>query len=300
MASILEQDIDYYPYGGEQWDYATAPVPQNYKFTGKERDAESGLDNFGARYNASSLGRFMTPDWAAKPVTVPYAKFGDPQSLNLYAMVENGPLNRIDPDGHMAAAWVLDHNIPVGGSTFYLPADMENSNDIQIMEPVGEYERSGPASENTVVTAEGPAQNQKETVVFSDNANPQAYQEKPGVTADRTVDYQAAQMDKKGNIDSHDIERHADLTLHEKLDPNSKTKNVSIADTPTTSKGVLKDYQEVPAGGSYRVLRDWKVDGNSARVLDLNTHKAYGYELTTLDANSKTPIKTEYTNVPPF
>ena len=33
-----------------------------YKFTGKERDSESGLDNFGARYNASSMGRFMTPD----------------------------------------------------------------------------------------------------------------------------------------------------------------------------------------------------------------------------------------------
>jgi RHS repeat-associated protein len=32
--------------------------PQHYKFTGKERDAESGLDNFGARYDSSSLGRF--------------------------------------------------------------------------------------------------------------------------------------------------------------------------------------------------------------------------------------------------
>jgi hypothetical protein len=30
-----------------------------YKFAGKERDSESGLDNFGARYDASSLGRFM-------------------------------------------------------------------------------------------------------------------------------------------------------------------------------------------------------------------------------------------------
>ena len=98
--TACEQDIDYYPYGGEQNDYCTTQVPQNYKFTGKERDAESGLDNFGARYNASSLGRFMTPDWAAKAVTVPYAKFGDPQTLNLYSYVENGPLNRIDADGH--------------------------------------------------------------------------------------------------------------------------------------------------------------------------------------------------------
>jgi RHS repeat-associated protein len=100
--TTCEQDIDYYPYGGIENDYCPI-VAQNYKFTGKERDAESGLDNFGARYDSSSLGRFMTPDWAAKPVTVPYAKFGDPQTLNLYSYVENGPVNRIDPDGHNIA-----------------------------------------------------------------------------------------------------------------------------------------------------------------------------------------------------
>ena len=33
-----------------------------HKFTGKERDGESGLDNFGARYLTSSIGRFMSPD----------------------------------------------------------------------------------------------------------------------------------------------------------------------------------------------------------------------------------------------
>jgi RHS repeat-associated protein len=97
--SGLEQDIDYYPFGGVLSDFSPN-VAQHYRFNGKERDTESGLDNFGARYNASSLGRFMTPDWAAKPVTVPYAKFGDPQSLNLYSYVENAPVNRIDPDGH--------------------------------------------------------------------------------------------------------------------------------------------------------------------------------------------------------
>jgi RHS repeat-associated protein len=95
-----EQDIDYYPYGGQQSDYCTTPVSQNYKFTGKERDGESGLDNFGARYDTSNLGRFMTPDWAAKPKTVPYANFGNPQSLNLYSYVENNPTTFGDPDGH--------------------------------------------------------------------------------------------------------------------------------------------------------------------------------------------------------
>jgi RHS repeat-associated protein len=97
--TLCEQDIDFYPYGGVENDYCP-DVVQNYKFTGKERDVESGLDNFGARYDASSLGRFMTPDWAAKPTAVPYAVFGNPQSLNLYAYVLNNPLSKKDPDGH--------------------------------------------------------------------------------------------------------------------------------------------------------------------------------------------------------
>lgn len=71
-----------------------------YKFTGKERDSESGLDMFGARYYGSSLGRFMTPDWAAAPTDVPYAHFGNPQSLNLYSYVQNNPTTVGDPDGH--------------------------------------------------------------------------------------------------------------------------------------------------------------------------------------------------------
>ena len=91
-------DADFEPFGGEH-KYADT-CPQNYKFTGKERDVESQLDNFGARYYASTTGRFMSPDWALKPVSVPYAKFGDPQTLNLYTYVQNSPLNRIDADGH--------------------------------------------------------------------------------------------------------------------------------------------------------------------------------------------------------
>src|ERR1700735_4921600 len=70
------------------------------KFTAKERDAESGLDMFGARYYGSSIGRFMTPDWAAKPTNVPYADFGNPQSLNLYSYLNNRPTIMRDLDGH--------------------------------------------------------------------------------------------------------------------------------------------------------------------------------------------------------
>ena len=42
----------------------------------------------------------MMPDWAARPTAVPYAMFGDPQSLNLYAYVRNNPLSKADIDGH--------------------------------------------------------------------------------------------------------------------------------------------------------------------------------------------------------
>jgi len=69
-------------------------------FTGKERDTESGNDYFGARYYASSMGRFMSPDWSAKIEPVPYSKLDDPQTLNLYAYVTNNPLTRRDLDGH--------------------------------------------------------------------------------------------------------------------------------------------------------------------------------------------------------
>jgi RHS repeat-associated protein len=69
------------------------------RFTGKERDTESGNDYFGARYYASSMGRFMSPDWSAKAEPVPYAKLDNPQSLNLYAYVLNNPLSRADLDG---------------------------------------------------------------------------------------------------------------------------------------------------------------------------------------------------------
>jgi RHS repeat-associated protein len=70
------------------------------RYTGKERDSESGNDYFGARYYASNMGRFMSPDFSEKLDPVPYAKLSDPQTLNLYSYVLNHPLNSIDPNGH--------------------------------------------------------------------------------------------------------------------------------------------------------------------------------------------------------
>jgi RHS repeat-associated protein len=74
--------------------------PGGMLFTGKERDAESGLDYFGARYYASNMGRFMSPDWSEQPQAIPYVDIENPQSLNLYGYVGNNPLRRADHDGH--------------------------------------------------------------------------------------------------------------------------------------------------------------------------------------------------------
>ena len=47
--------------------------------TGKVRDTESGNDYFGARYYASSMGRFMSADVFSRKL------LANPQDLNLYA-----------------------------------------------------------------------------------------------------------------------------------------------------------------------------------------------------------------------
>lgn len=67
-------------------------VPQH--FTGKERDQESGLDYFGARYYGSSTGRFTSPDDGSDQN--PF----NPQSWNLYSYGRNNPLIGTDDDGH--------------------------------------------------------------------------------------------------------------------------------------------------------------------------------------------------------
>jgi len=96
--ATLCYDADFYPYGGER--VITNTCSQNYKFEAKERDAETGNDNFGARYYSSVYGRFLSADWSDIPAPVPYANLTNPQTLNLYAMVRDNPESYADLDGH--------------------------------------------------------------------------------------------------------------------------------------------------------------------------------------------------------
>jgi RHS repeat-associated protein len=73
----------------------TAADTTKQRFTGKERDGESGLDYFLARYYSSAQGRFTSPD----PIMIKIDRLFDPQRLNLYAYVRNNPLLFTDPTG---------------------------------------------------------------------------------------------------------------------------------------------------------------------------------------------------------
>ncbi len=84
---------DYTPYGLEMTPAGvTNTCPLNYKFTGYERDTESGLDYAIARYYSSGLGRFVSVDPMGGSAS-------DPQSWNAYSYVHNKPLNFTDPSG---------------------------------------------------------------------------------------------------------------------------------------------------------------------------------------------------------
>lgn len=110
-------DSDFYPFGRESTVY-TNICPPNYKFTGKERD-ETGLDNFGARYNSSQYGRFMSPD--SKQFTM--RTLLNPQKWNKYAYTINNPLRYFDPDGMeeievVLRAFIPQRSVSVLGSTY--------------------------------------------------------------------------------------------------------------------------------------------------------------------------------------
>lgn len=123
---------EYYPFGETSFgSYAL----KRYRFQGKEKDSESGLYYFGARYYCAASCRFISVDAVIQPAESPYAGMG------------NNPVSKIDPDGNLA----LNGNNTGGGDETPINPD----NPIELKEFTVYASRSNLAGTYTVTMTDG-------------------------------------------------------------------------------------------------------------------------------------------------
>jgi RHS repeat-associated protein len=114
---------EYHPYGTTAYQAKNATIKsaaKRYRYTGKERDEESGFYYHGARYYAPWLGRWIAPDPA-----------GLVDGVNVYVYVSNNPVMKIDPRGmndekteHLSLVGALE----IGPCPNYVPPPTQASN----------------------------------------------------------------------------------------------------------------------------------------------------------------------------
>ncbi len=112
------QYLHYLPYGELLLNQQVAGYDERYKFTDKERDAESGYDYFGARYYASPLYNWTSVDPLAdqSPQISPYAYCGW------------NPIKFIDPNGRRAMLSFSHNSITVTANYYAKKEDLSSAN----------------------------------------------------------------------------------------------------------------------------------------------------------------------------
>lgn len=110
VAQIISYE-EYTPFGSSSYQgvRSQTETPKRYRYSGKERDEESGLIYFGARYYAPQLCRWTAVDPS-----------GIRKSLNVYTYVSNRPITFIDPDGRddePAEKWSFSSSKPGFGES---------------------------------------------------------------------------------------------------------------------------------------------------------------------------------------
>jgi RHS repeat-associated protein len=252
------------------------------RYTGKERDTESGNDYFGARYYASSMGRFMSPDWSAKAEPVPYAKLDDPQSLNLYAYVANNPLTRRDLDGHVVAL-----GCAVGTSSSQCSQDKSaelqrvaanaSKTDKNGLSESSLFKATTDKNGNTTMTLDKAAANFKGDHSAGYNMLTGAIDAKPTITV------------QMSNTDSYTspADAHGNVTVN-------LNRNVSAIDSVSPLRGF--DGQKIPnpfsiiaghetLGHAYPRIMGWPSDEHSAREVENQLRQEQGLPLRDPNSN---------------
>jgi RHS repeat-associated protein len=95
---------EYHPFGTSAYRVAKSGTDlslKRYRFTGKERDDETGLYYFGVRHYAAWLGRWTSSDPG-----------GFVDGLNLYVYVRNNPVMLVDEEGYAGEPPPEDNTIP--------------------------------------------------------------------------------------------------------------------------------------------------------------------------------------------
>jgi len=93
---VIEQKLDYLPFGAERVNVKADGFDTHFTYTDQEKDGESGLLYYGARYYDPVIGRFTQMDPVVMNAT---SVLANPQFLNSYAYSLNNPIRYIDPNG---------------------------------------------------------------------------------------------------------------------------------------------------------------------------------------------------------
>jgi len=276
--AILD-DSDFYPFGGERVILSSSG--NSYKFTGKERDSESGLDNFGARYYANTKGRFMSPDEVFADQHT-----ANPQSWNLYSYARNNPLGLVDPTGNYAVCSAEFSSC--GSEGVGISPEEANA----YFQQVQEQEKAN--QKNSARKPKGRKAKSRPLV----KAQPGKLRHSKAAS-DRDVSYYAVTLDSNGKPLLSP--NHA-LTLSErwKGEPGA----AHICDPSCVEKdpehirhSEMIDSQSVLSGQNYSIERRWSVDGIAAGVLD-EKNFAWDFEIMRVTNDVAPYFTIEYGNDP--
>jgi RHS repeat-associated protein len=130
---------EYYPFGSTSYQAGVSVAEANlkrYRYNRKERDEESGLYYYGARYYACWLGRWTACD--------PQGSIDGP---NLYAYVNNRPTKLVDPNGTQGSS-----TAPPDPSNVHFPPPGTTVTSLTVSDPSGHV-----VSEKTTQESEAPA-----------------------------------------------------------------------------------------------------------------------------------------------